>query len=322
MNAKISSLVRGTSKCARFFVCDTTEIVKEAKNFHNLDPIATMIFGKLLTAVAMIGKDLKNERDLVTVKLNGEGPYGSMITTGNKFGEVKGYINEGIKKLEDIVDENGNFLIDEKGQIPFIGNGFFQVIKDLGLREPFYGVTKIEDEDLGNILANYFLVSDQIKSVVSLGVKLDENGEVIKAGGYIIQLLPGVEEGFIEKLENKLKQIRSITDLLNGGFTPKRIVELLYEDISVVEEDTDVEGRHKKVYVEDYEILETSNLEYKCNCSKEKFLSGLIGLGKKEIDKILEQDGIIEVECHFCGKKYSFKEKDFENKFPKWEYIL
>ena len=308
-----SEIIRGTSKCARFFVCDTTEIVKEAKKIHGLDPIATTVFGKLLTATAMMGKDLKNEKDLVTVKVNGDGPYGNMLATGNMKGEVKGYIGNPEDKFHQIIDENGNFIKDETGQVRFIGNGTMQVIKDLGLRDPFSGVTKINEEDIADIIAHYFLLSEQIKSVVALGVKLDENGEVKRAGGYLVQLLPGVEDGFIDKLENKLQQIRTITELLEGGMSLEQIVELLYEDISVFEEETDVDGAHKKVYVEDFEILEKSELEYKCNCTKEKFYKGLITLGKEEIDKILEEEGKIQVECHFCGKKYDFGKEDFKS---------
>jgi len=288
-----SEIIRGTSKCARFFVCDTTELVKEAKKVHGLDPIATTVFGKLLTATAMMGKDLKNEKDLVTVRVNGDGPYGNMLATGNMKGEVKGYIGNPEDKFHQIIDENGNFIKDETEQVRFIGNGTMQVIKDLGLRDPFSGVTKINEEDIADIIAHYFLLSEQIKSVVALGVKLDENGEIKRAGGYLIQLLPGVEDGFIDKLENKLQQIRTITELLEGGMSLEQIVE--------------------QVYVEDFEILEKSELEYKCNCTKEKFYKGLITLGKEEIDKILEEEGKIQVECHFCGKKYDFGKEDFEN---------
>lgn len=308
-----SEIIRGTSKCARFFVCDTTELVKEAKRIHSLDPIATTIFGKLLTATAMMGKDLKNKKDLVTVKINGDGPYGNILATGNMNGEVKGYIENPEEKFHQIVDENGDFVKDETGKIRFIGNGTMQVIKDLGLRDPFSGVTKIDEEDIADIIAHYFLLSEQIKSVVALGVKLDENGEVKRSGGYLIQLLPGVEDGFIDKLENKLQQIRTITELLEGGMSLEQIVELLYEDISVFEDEADMEGAHKKTYVEDFEILEKSELDYKCNCARDKFYKGLITLGKKEIDKILEEEGKIEVECHFCGKKYDFVKEDFEN---------
>lgn len=310
-----SFLVRGTSKCARFFVCDTTEIVKESKSIHNLDPIGTMIFGKFLTAVAMIGKDLKGERDIVTLRMSGDGPYGNMVATGNSKGEVKGYMHDPTEKLHQIIDEEGNFLQDGTGQIRFIGEGTFQIIKDLGLKDPFSGLIQLESEDMGEIVANYFFLSDQVKSVVSLGVKIDENGEVIKAGGYIVQLLPGVEEGFIDKLEDKLRQIRSITELLIGGLSLEEIVELLYEDISAVEDESDMEGAHKKVYVEDFEILEKSNLEYKCNCSREKYFKGVITLGKEEIEEILEEEGEIEVQCHFCGKKYKFTEVDFKGFF-------
>jgi hsp33 protein len=148
--------------------------------------------------------------------------------------------------------------------------------------------------------------------VVALGVQIDENGEIQKAGGYMVQLLPGVEDGFIDKLEDKLRQIRSITELLNGGMSLEQIVELLYEDITVFEEETDVDGAHKKTYVEDYEILEESDIEYKCNCSKEKYLSAVKTLGDEQINEILEEEGKIQVECHFCRKKYEFTKEDFE----------
>lgn len=310
-----SKLIRGTSKCARFFVCDTTEIVKEAKRIHNTDPIATTLFGKLLTVTAMMGKDLKGDKDLITLKINGNGPYGNMFATGNKEGEVKGYVGAvEEEKINRLINKNGEFITDEKGQIKFIGDGTLQVIRDMGLKKPFVGLTHIAGEDIADTMAHYFLISEQIKSVVALGVKLSENGnKVEKAGGYIIQLLPGVEENFIDKLEDKLRQIRSITELLSGGFTPERIVELLYEDISVAEEEAEMSGVHVKKYVEDYEILEESEIEYKCNCTREKYYKGIITLGKNEILHILKEEGKIEAECHFCGKKYVFTEEDFKD---------
>ena len=309
-----SKLIRGTSKCARFFVCDTTQIVQEGKDIHNLDPAATTLFGKLLTITAIMGKDLKGENDLITLRVSGDGPYGSMLATGNKKGEVKGYtetLEE--EKLNKIINEKGEFITDETGQVRFLGNGTLQVIKDMGLKEPFAGLTQLNGEDIADTMAHYFLISEQIKSVVALGVKLAADGSVEKAGGYVIQLLPGVEESFIDKLEDKLRQIRSITELLSGGFSPERIVELLYEDISAAEDEAEMSGAHVKKYVEDYEILEESTLEYKCDCTKEKFYKGIITLGKQEINQILEEEGKIQVECHFCGKKYTFEKEDFKN---------
>ncbi|RRD40620.1 Hsp33 family molecular chaperone HslO [Leptotrichia sp. OH3620_COT-345] len=310
---KKSRLIRGTSKCARFFLCDTTEIVKEAKKIHNLDPVATTLFGKLLTAAVMMGKDLKGENDLLTLRISGEGPYGTMLATANKKGEVKGYTGNPEEKFHKIINENKEFITDETGQVRFIGNGTLQVIKDMGLKEPFVGLTKLDGEDISDTMAYYFLISEQIKSVVTLGVKLKDNGDVEKAGGYIIQLLPGVEDSFIDKLEDKLKQIRSITELLIGGLSLEKIVELLYEDISVAEDEAEVSGNHVKKYVEDYEVLEESSIEYKCNCTKEKFYKGIITLGKEEIEHILKEEGEIEVECHFCGRKYIFIKEDFKD---------
>ena len=248
-----SKLIRGTSKCARFFLCDTTEIVKEAKKIHNTDPVATTLFGKLLTVTAMMGKDLKGDKDLITLKINGNGPYGNMLATGNKKGEVKGYLGAvEEEKINGLINENGEFITDEKGQIKFIGDGTLQVIRDMGLKKPFVGLTHIAGEDIADTMAHYFLISEQIKSVVALGVKLSEDGnKVEKAGGYIIQLLPGVEENFIDKLEDKLRQIRNITELLSGGFTADRMIELLYEAMGVVEEEAAMSGAYVKKDVED-----------------------------------------------------------------------
>ena len=310
---KKSELIRGTSKCARFFVCDTTQVVKDAQSKHGLDAIATVNFGKLLTAAAMMGKDLKVEDGVVSVEISGDGAYGKMVATANMKGHVKGYV--GNSSNAKLIDKDGNFVRDEKGRIKLIGDGIMQVRKDIGLKMPFSGMVALENQDIADIVASYFLQSEQIKSVVALGVKLNEDGSVNRAGGYLIQLLPGAEDDFIDKLEYKLRKIRSITELLNGGFSLERIVELLYEDISVFEETEDVDGNHKKKYVENFEILEKSEIEYKCNCSKETFLKGLITLGKEQIDEILEEQGKIEVECHFCGKKYQFGKEDFEGAF-------
>lgn len=310
---KKSELIRGTSKCARFFVCDTTQVVKDAQSKHGLDAIATVNFGKLLTAAAMMGKDLKVEDGVVSVEISGDGAYGKMVATANMKGHVKGYV--GNSSNAKLIDKDGNLVRDEKGRIKLIGDGIMQVRKDIGLKMPFSGMVALENQDIADIVASYFLQSEQIKSVVALGVKLNEDGSVNRAGGYLIQLLPGAEDDFIDKLEDKLRKIRSITELLNGGFSLERIVELLYEDISVFEETEDVDGNHKKKYVENFEILEKSEIEYKCNCSKETFLKGLITLGKEQIDEILEEQGKIEVECHFCGKKYQFGKEDFEGAF-------
>lgn len=310
---KKSELIRGTSKCARFFVCDTTQVVKDAQSKHGLDAIATVNFGKLLTAAAMMGKDLKVEDGVVSVEISGDGAYGKMVATANMKGHVKGYV--GNSSNAKLIDKDGNFVRDEKGRIKLIGDGIMQVRKDIGLKMPFSGMVALENQDIADIVASYFLQSEQIKSVVALGVKLNEDGTVNRAGGYLIQLLPGAEDDFIDKLEDKLRKIRSITELLNGGFSLERIVELLYEDISAFEENTDVDGNHKKKYIENFEILEKSEIEYKCNCSKETFLKGLITLGKEQIDEILEEQGKIEVECHFCGKKYQFEKEDFEGAF-------
>ena len=292
-----SRMIRGTSKSARFFLTDTTELVKEAHKLQKLDPIAVTLFGKLLTVTAMMGQDLKSEKDVLTVRFNGDGAYGILLATAKSDGSVKGYIRNTEKKI----DINKK---DSLGNTDFIGDGTLQVIKDMGLKDPFVGLTKISSSDIADNIAHYFFTSDQVKSVVSLGVKVNEKGEVEQSGGFIIQLLPGVEDDFIDKIEKKIKSIKSVTDLLDGGFDLERILKLLYEDME------DEEGNQ---LIEEYSILEESEIEYKCDCSRERFLTGLLTLGKTEINELLEEHGEIEVECHFCMKKYVYKNDDFNN---------
>ncbi len=294
-----STIIRGVSKNARFFITDTTKLVKEAQLLHELDPIGATFFGQLITIAGIMGKDLKSEKDVLTIRFNGDGPYGILLATANQHGHVKGYVGN-VDNLEDILAKHNN-----NENISLLGEGTLQVIKDMGLKDPFVGLTKIHNSDVADSIAHYYYTSEQIKSVVSLGVKIDENGLVEKAGGFVIQLLPGASDDFIDKIENKINSIRSITDLLKGGFDPQRIAKLLYEDISTEEDKL----------IEDHEILNESTIEYKCDCNRDKFFSGLKTLTKEEITEILEENnGILEVECHFCMKKYKYSTNDFVDK--------
>ncbi|MBP9478007.1 MAG: Hsp33 family molecular chaperone HslO [Sebaldella sp.] len=294
----MGKMIRGISKNARFFICDTKDLVQEAMDIHSCSATGISALGRVLTAAGMMGKDLKSEDDSLTIRVNGDGPAGVIITTANKNGEVKGYMGN---PQVDLGENHINKLLIGEA----IGNGTLYVIKDMGLKEPFSGLVQIQTGEIAEDLAYYFFTSEQIPSVVALGVKVGPDYKIECAGGFILQLLPGADNNFIDKLEEKIKSIRPITELFEGGFDVYRIAKLLYEDM-----ESDTPGE----LVEEYEILEESELSYKCNCSSEKYLKGLITLGKEEILNILEEDnGQIEVECHFCGKKYIFKEEDFEN---------
>ena len=295
---RMGKLIKGVSKNARFFICDTKDLVQEAMDIHSCSPTGISILGRVLIAAGMMGKDLKNERDSMTIRINGDGPAGTIIATANMKGEVKGYMSN---PQAETGEQDSKHLKIAKA----VGNGTMYVIKDMGLREPFSGLVQLQTGEIGDDLAYYFYTSEQIPSVVALGVKINKDYKVSCAGGFIIQLLPGAENEFIDRLEEKLKMIRPVTELFEGGFDIYRIAKLLYEDIG-----SDEEGK----LIEEYEILEESELSYKCDCSRERYLRGLITLGREEIEKILDEEGgKMEVECHFCMKKYEFTKKDFED---------
>ena len=291
----MAKLIRGVSKNARFWVIDSKDIVQKAENIHEMSPTAIAAFGRLLTAGAIMGTNLKGE-DILTLRIDSEGPINQMVVTATSEGNVKGYVNNPSADLP--LKENGQ--PDVSG---LVGPGTLRVIKDMGLRnaDPYMGISKLQTGEIAEDIAYYLYTSEQIPSVFALGVSLNDDMTIKSAGGYMIQLMPEADENFIDKLEEKIKNIRPINELFEGGMNPESIARLLYDDM-----ETDDDS-----LIESYEILETTELSYSCNCNKDKFYKGLITLGKEEINQILEHDHKIEVECHFCRTKYSYTEEDF-----------
>lgn len=292
----MAKLIRGVSKNARFWVIDSKDIVQHAENIHEMSPTAIAAFGRLLTAGAIMGTNLKGE-DLLTLRIDSEGPIKQMVVTATSNGDVKGYVNNPEADLP--LKENGHPNVGG-----LVGAGTLRVIKDMGLRnaDPYMGISDLQTGEIAEDIAYYLFTSEQVPSVLALGVSLNDDMTIKSAGGYMVQLMPGAEDQFIDKLEDKIKNIRTINELLEGGMTPERIAKLLYEDMT---------SEDSEALIEDYEILETTEVSYKCNCNKDKFFKGLITLGKDEINHILEHDKKIEVECHFCKTKYSYNEEDF-----------
>ena len=291
----MAKLIRGVSKNARFWVIDSKDIVQKAENIHEMSPTAIAAFGRLLTAGAIMGTNLKGE-DILTLRIDSEGPINQMVVTATSEGNVKGYVNNPSADLP--LKENGQ--PDVSG---LVGPGTLRVIKDMGLRnaDPYMGISKLQTGEIAEDIAYYLYTSEQIPSVFALGVSLNDDMTIKSAGGYMIQLMPEADENFIDKLEEKIKNIRPINELFEGGMNPESIARLLYDDM-----ETDDDS-----LIESYEILETTELSYSCNCNKDKFYKGLITLGKEEINQIIEHDHKIEVECHFCRTKYSYTEEDF-----------
>lgn len=288
----MSRSIRGISKNARFVLVDTKDIVQEALNIHRCSPTVISAFGRLLSAGVMMGATLKGN-DVLTLRTMTDGLLSSMVVTVDKDG-VKGYVSN--PEVDLPAKENGQPNVQE-----LVGKGTLNVIKDLGLKDSYVGVSTIESGEIAYDIAYYYVTSEQTPTVIALGVDLENETTVRSAGGYMIQLLPDAEESFIVELEKKIEAIRNVTELFKGGMDLERILHLLYEDMN--------DETHEKL-IEPYEILDSKEIKYNCNCDREKFYKGIITLGKEQLEEILAERGEVEAECHFCGKRYSFKRED------------
>ena len=289
----MGKLLRGSSKNARFFIVETKDIVQDALDIHKCSPTAIKAFGRLLTGAVMMGETLKGE-DLLTLRTNTDGLLKQMLVTTDANGNVKGYLSDPEVDLEV---KDG--VIPKVGDL--VGKGSLTVIKDMGLKEPYVGVSQMVSGEIGEDIAYYYYTSEQTPSVVVLGVSLGPDMRVKNAGGYMIQLLPDASESFISKLEAKIQAMRPMTELLAGGMNLKRIAKLIYEDM---------ESEDELALVEDYTIYEEKKVAYKCNCSKDKFYKGLITIKREELEEIFTEKPELEVECHFCRKKYTFTKEE------------
>lgn len=264
----------------RAFAATTRDMVEDAKNAHGTSPVATAALGRLLTAGAMMGVMMKNEKDLLTLRIECQGPIEGLIVTANANGDVKGYAF------------NPNVMLppSDKGKLDVGGAldlGVLSVIKDIGLKEPYIGQTILVTSEIAEDLTYYFANSEQVPSSVALGVLMNKDNTVRQAGGFIIQLMPGATDELIDKLEKRLGEITSITALLDAGKTPEEILEELLGDFGL-------------------EILDKLPTRFHCDCSKERVEKALISIGKKELQEMIDDGKEIEVNCHFCGKPYHF----------------
>ena len=267
----------------------STNIVEEARKLHDLSPTATAALGRLLTITSLLGKEMKGEKGTITTQIKGNGPLGSMTAVSDNNGNVKGYVINPHAELP-LNPENGKLNVGEA-----VGKqGTIYIIKDIGLKEPYVGMTPIISGEIAEDFTNYFATSEQTPTVVALGVLVDKNG-VRAAGGYLITLMPDATEEEIVKIEEALKKADSISKMLDDG---KELVEIAEE----------VTGDSNLMYFEDDNVP-----QYVCNCSREKMEKNLITIGKDEIRDIIEKDGKAELVCHFCNKKYVFKEKELRN---------
>ena len=264
----------------RAFAAVTTELVETAKNAHNTSPVATAALGRLLTAGAMMGVMMKGEKDLLTLRMEGDGPIGGLLVTADSKGSVKGYaFNPDV-----MLPPNAQGKLDVGGSL---GVGVLSVIKDIGLKEPYVGQTILVSGEIAEDLTYYFATSEQVPSSVALGVLMNRDNTVRQAGGFIIQLLPVSSDDMICKLEERLNTMDSITSLLDAGKTPEEILDTLLGDFGL-------------------EILDRMPTGFHCDCEKSRVEKAIISIGKKEINDMIEEGKPIEVSCHFCNKIYTF----------------
>lgn len=276
-------LVRGivNSKNCRVFACTTTNLLEEARLKHGLWPTASAALGRTMSATLMMGAMNKNKEKL-TVNINGGGPIGTILAVTNSDGKIKAFAANPEVHYQY---NSGKLAVGVA-----VGNeGTLQVIKDMGLKEPFVGTVPLQTGEIGDDFSYYFVVSEQTPSVVSVGVLVNDTNEILASGGFIIQLLPDATEEDILYIEEKMKDFPSVSSLVNDGKSPEEILTMLFDDV---------------------EILDSQDLFYECDCSKEKMKSALMTVGKKEIQDMIDEDHGCEIKCHFCNTGYHFDEAE------------
>lgn len=269
-------------------VCaDTTQLVEKARRTHDLSPVATAALGRTLTITSIMGVEMKNKKDKLTVQIKGNGELGMMVVTTNNYPKVKGYV--GNPQLDLPLNEDGKLDVGTA-----VGNtGYINIIKDIGLKEPYIGISPLVSGEIAEDFASYFVNSEQRQSAVGLGVLVDKNG-VKSAGGYLINPMPDSTEEEIFKVEQSIFKAGAISKMLEQNLTLKEIAQKITGD-------------------ENVEILEENITPiYECDCSKEHMEEGLIAIGKPELQDIIEKDGKAELICHFCNTKYQFSKYELE----------
>lgn len=282
----------------RAFAATTRGLVEQARQYHNTSPVATAALGRLLTAGSMMGVMMKGERDLLTLQIKSQSVIGGITVTADSKGRVKGYVNEPMV----ILPPNEQGKLDVRGAtFP----GTLSIIKDIGMKEPYVGTIDLVSGEIAEDLTYYFASSEQVPSVVALGVLMNGNsaGEdkvntVRQAGGLIIQLMPNTDDEVIDKLEAKIASIDSVTNMLNTGMSPEDILEEVLGDMGLT-------------------ISEKTETGYFCNCSRERVERAVISIGKKEISSLIEEEKSAELNCQFCNTHYVFDIEDLKKLLEK-----
>lgn len=263
----------------RAFAAYTKDVVEEARRRHNTSPTATVALGQLLTAGTMMGAMMKNDTDILTLQIRCDGPLGGLTVTADNQGNVKGYA---VHPDVDVPVKNGQINVADALDL-----GVLNVIKDMGLKEPYVGQTILETSEIAKDLTYYYMNSEQVPSSVGLGVLMNKDNTVKCAGGFIIQLMPFAEDATIDKLEENLKNVTSVTELLDHGCTPEGLLEALLGNLGI-------------------EVLDTLPTQFHCNCSKERVEKAVASVGREDLQTMIDDGEDIEVKCDFCNSTYKY----------------
>ena len=267
----------------RAFAATTRDLVQHAREVHHTSPVASAALGRMLTAAAMMGSMLKGDKDILTLQVRGEGPLQGIVVTSDSKAQVKGYVFNPSVEIPDLIPGKLNVS-------GAIGAGHLSVIKDIGMREPYAGKIELVTGEIAEDLTYYFAQSEQTPSAIGLGVLVETDTSIRRAGGFIIQLLPDATDEMIDILEKKLATIPYVSDLLDMGQTPEGILEMILGDF-------------------DLTIMDTIPTAFYCNCTRERVEKALISIGKEELEKIIREDKKANLHCHFCSKEYDFNEE-------------
>lgn len=281
-------IVRATAanRQIRAFAITSRNMVETARRHHNTSPVATAALGRLLTGGAMMGVMMKGDNDMLTLMMKGDGPIQGVTVTADSKGNVKGYVG------------NPNVLIPANyaGKLDVgaaIGYGTLTVIKDMGLKEPYSSQVPLGTSEVAEDLTYYFATSEQVPSAVGLGVLMSKDNTVRQAGGFIVQLMPFAEDEIVDKLEKRISNITSVTDMLEKGMTPEDILKEVMGDMEV-------------------EFTDKIATGFQCNCNREKIVKVLSGISKKDLDEIINDGKEIEVKCDFCNTAYKFSVEELK----------
>ena len=290
----MSKLYRGMNKneTIRFFIIDSTDIVEEIRKVHKTSTTATAAIGRLSTMAAIMGSDIKNEKEKIILKIKGDGPSGLLISEVNSKGNIRSYIENpeiDVPSINEIKLDVGSLV----GK-----NGSLAVIKDYGFGKPYTGETSLISGEIAEDFANYYYQSDQLPTVVMLGVLVDTDYSVKSAGGLLIQALPGYSEEEIDLLEQDIKNLPPLSTIIHEKENIEVILNEFFANM-------------------DFEIKSIEERSYNCSCNIDRVEKALISIGEKELNKILEEDKKIEISCSFCKKTYNFNEENIRNLIKK-----